>query len=401
MATTPHRKPPSFRLHKGSGQAFVQLKGRRYYLGRYDTLESRERYQRFLTEYWVRPTLPPASSGASQADLLIVELAAAYWQFAEGYYRKDGKPSSTLSHIRLVLRLLRSSLGTTPAAEFGPCRLKAFRNQLIHLGHSRTYVNKLTALVVRVFKWGASEELIPSGVYHDLRTVEGLRRGRTTAPERPPIPPVSDAVVNATMPFLPPMVGDMVKFQRHTGCRPGEVCSIRPCDVDRNADMWEYRPAGHKTEHLGRDRVIFVGPKAQEVLRPYLLRPADAFCFSPAESEAKRKAEMRARRKTPVQPSQVDRRKRRPKRTPQGHYSRYSYAKAVHRAVDRANKDRGEDPLPHWHPNQLRHSAGTEIRKLFGLEAAQVALGHSRADVTQVYAERDMKLAAEIARKIG
>jgi site-specific recombinase XerC len=57
--------------------------------------------------------------------------------------------------------------------------------------------------------------------------------------------------------------------------------------------------------------------------------------------------------------------------------------------------------IEHWAPNRLRHSAGTEIRKRFGLEAAQVTLGHASADVTQVYAERDAKLAAEVARKIG
>lgn len=57
--------------------------------------------------------------------------------------------------------------------------------------------------------------------------------------------------------------------------------------------------------------------------------------------------------------------------------------------------------LPYWAPNQLRHAAATEIRRLYGLEAAQVTLGHARADVTQVCADRDMKVAAEIARKIG
>ena len=54
-----------------------------------------------------------------------------------------------------------------------------------------------------------------------------------------------------------------------------------------------------------------------------------------------------------------------------------------------------------WSPNQLRHAAGTEIRRRFGLEAAQVILGHAKADVTQVYAERDMATAAEVMRKIG
>ena len=43
----------------------------------------------------------------------------------------------------------------------------------------------------------------------------------------------------------------------------------------------------------------------------------------------------------------------------------------------------------------------TRVRKDYGLEAAQVMLGHSQANVTQVYAERDMGLAAAVAAKIG
>ncbi len=57
--------------------------------------------------------------------------------------------------------------------------------------------------------------------------------------------------------------------------------------------------------------------------------------------------------------------------------------------------------VPRFHPNQIRHTVGTEVRAKFGLEAAQVLLGHSRADVTQTYAERDMAKAVEVARKIG
>jgi integrase len=49
----------------------------------------------------------------------------------------------------------------------------------------------------------------------------------------------------------------------------------------------------------------------------------------------------------------------------------------------------------------LRHSFATYVRKKFGLEAAQVLLGHASADVTQVYAERDEALAAKVVRKVG
>ena len=60
-----------------------------------------------------------------------------------------------------------------------------------------------------------------------------------------------------------------------------------------------------------------------------------------------------------------------------------------------------KERLPRWSPNRLRHTAATEIRKRFGLEAAQVTLGHSQADVTQIYAEKNLTLAVEVARKIG
>ncbi len=54
-----------------------------------------------------------------------------------------------------------------------------------------------------------------------------------------------------------------------------------------------------------------------------------------------------------------------------------------------------------WLPNRLRYAMATEIRRQFGLEASQVVRGHSRADVTQVYAERDHALAASVVAKIG
>ena len=37
----------------------------------------------------------------------------------------------------------------------------------------------------------------------------------------------------------------------------------------------------------------------------------------------------------------------------------------------------------------------------YGLEAAQVILGHSQANITQVYAERDLAKGVEVAKLIG
>jgi integrase len=281
---------------------------------------------------------------------------------------------------------------------------------LINAGHSRQYINKLMPIVTRAFKWAASEELISGSVYNDLRTVEGRKAGRTAARETEPVLPVADELVEATLPYISPVVADMVRFQRFTGARPGEVCQLRPCDVDRSRDVWQYRPESHKTQHHGKERTIYIGPKAQAVLLPYLPRDAQAHCFSPAESEQKRHVEQRAHRKTRVQPSQRDRRKAKPMRTVRTAYNKDSYNRAIARGIDKANEQRceeaadmGVDPLllPHWHANQLRHSKATEVRRQFGLEAAQVTLGHAKANTTEIYAERDAQLAVEVAKKIG
>jgi integrase len=392
---------PSYRRHKPTDQAVVTIDGRDIYLGKWNSAASRAEYNRLIGEWLAAGRRLPVSGN----DITVAELSRAYLAHAKSYYVKNGKPTGWLVHIKLVIRHLRTAYGHTRAVKFGPLAFKALRQGLIEKGHSRGYINKLMAIVQRIFKWGASEQLVPGSVYQDLRTVEGLRRGRCEAPDHPPVKPVPDEAVDAVLPFLPPVVADMVRFQRLTGCRPGEACIVRPCDIDTSGEVWIYRPESHKTEHFGRERTICIGPQAQNILRPYLLRDKSHYCFVPAESERKRNARRRENRKSPMTPSQARRRpvaKR--KKAPGDRYDKDSYRRAITRALKRLNdelKKQGSEPMPHWTPNQLRHNAATKIRKQFGLEAAQVCLGHSSADVSQIYAERDCALASEVARKIG
>ncbi len=399
---------PKYRRHKASDQAIVSIAGKDHYLGPWRSKVSRSEYDRIVGEWIANGRRAP--SPCAMSDLTVSELVAAYWRFADGYYRKDGEPSGSIPGIKRALHMLRTVYGHTLARDFGPLALAALRQRLIDAGNTRTYINDHMGRFRRVFKWAASQELVAVSVYQGLMTVPGLRRGRSAARELEPIGPVSTVLVEATLPYLPPVVADMVRFQRVTGARPIEVCLLRPCDVDRSVEPWAYRPRLHKTEHHGRARVIFIGPRGQEILRPYLLREGDRHCFSPAESEAARKAALRARRKTKVQPSQRDRRKRRPECSPGDQYDTCSYRRAIHRACDvadceaqKADEAAGvnERIVPRWSPNQLRHSVATEIRSRFGLEAAATVLGHAKADVTQLYAERDLTKAASIMREVG
>jgi integrase len=109
-----------------------------------------------------------------------------------------------------------------------------------------------------------------------------------------------------------------------------------------------------------------------------------------AEHHARRSA---ARKSKPT-PSEDARRAIRPGAKHSRRYCGDSYRNAILRACEKA----GIEP---WAPNQLRHTAATEIRARYGLEAAQAVLGHARADVTQVYAERDLAKAHEVMRAIG
>lgn len=246
-----------------------------------------------------------------------------------------------------------------------------------------------------MFKWAAGEELIPEETFRALALVAGLRKGRTDAHETAPVLPVDDAVVDKTLKKLGPIVADMVRLQRLTGMRPAEVCIVRPMDIDRSGEVWLYRPESHKTEHHGRERVVFLGAKAQAIVTAYLRRQPEELCFSPVEAERQRRERMHASRKTPI--GQGNRpgtnRKKRPRLSAGRCYTTDSYRRAIHRACEEAEVER-------WSPNRLRHTAATEVRAKFGLEAAQIVLGHSAADVTQIYAERDLTKGAEVARQI-
>ncbi len=243
---------------------------------------------------------------------------------------------------------------------------------------------------------------------------------------------MADAVVDATLPHLNRHVRGLIEFQRLTGCRPGEACALRLCDVDRAGAVWLYRPKLHKTAHKGKARTVAIGPRAQEALKPFLTDDPHAFLFNAALAVAEVRAERAAARQTPRYKSHQKRnaakRKKNPRRAPAARYTTHSYSVAVARACDVAFPPpaplarRPDETAAEWQarltpgdrerlkawrvenrwtPNQLRHTFATEVRKEHGLEAAQVLLGHSKADVTQIYAEKNEALAVAIAAKRG
>jgi integrase len=431
---------PSYRLHKQSGQAVVTLPDglgnrRDVLLGEYGTPESRQEYARVLAEWEAGGRSSPSSIGT--AAMSLNELLLAYMRHCEGYYRHpDGTPTSEADAIRLAIRPLRRLYGHTSAAEFDSLGLEAVREEMIRLGRCRNRVNKDISRVRRLFRWAAAKKLVPLSVHESLSTVEGLRAGRSAARETAPVRAVAEHVVEATLPHMRPQVAAMVRLQLLTGMRPGEVVTMRGMDLEMTGKVWVYRPGSdqephgkHKTAYRGRDRVILIGPRAQEILGPWLRLNLQEYLFQPREAMEQFRAELRRNRKTPLTPSQAARRpKRNPQRRAGERYRVTSYDHAVMDACDAAfpspeplaQRDgetkknwlarigpEGSDEVKRWrkahrwHPNQLRHTKATELRREFGLDAARAVLGHRSPQVTEVYAELDMSRAAEVMERLG
>jgi integrase len=327
---------PSYPLHKQSGQAVVTLpddRGNRrdVLLGPFGSTESRAEYARVLAEWEAseRRLPPPHPGGANQGDLTVNELALAYWRHVETYYVKEGRATSEQTVIKHALRFLKTLYGHTPARDFGPLALKAVRKAMVEhpitskvklkdaqtgkvrqeekvlrQGLTRKNVNKQIGRIKRLFAWAVEEELVPVEVYQALRCVKGLRKGQ--AREKPRVKPVAVAVVETILPFLHPVVRTMVQVQLLTGCRPQDVVQMRMIDVDVTGPVWEYRPRHYKTEHRNeqddpdRERVIFLGPRAQGLLKPHFTTNLSDYLFSPARSEQVRAIERRKDRKTPL-----------------------------------------------------------------------------------------------------
>jgi integrase len=405
----------SYRLHKGSGQAVVTLGGRDVYLGRHGSEESVSEYRRLIAEWLAchRQAPPPRleAAASSSSDITINELILAYWEFAKGYYVKNSKPTGELPNIQDAVKPLARLYGSTRVSDFGPIALETVRQAMVGANLCRTVINSRVNRIRRVIKWGVRRQMVAPAVLISLQSLEPLKRGRCQVRESNPVKPVADADVEAILPLVSRQAAAMIQLQRLTGMRPCEVTIMRGCDLDISGRIWVYRPSSHKTEHHGRERLIYLGPRAQEIVKPFLKPDLVAFLFSPRDAMAERYVARRTHRGRPNTIRKTTRRLR-------DRYTTTSYARAIaygcdqafppppelltpEPAVDQPQRLREWRRQHRWSPNRLRHSAATLLRKQYGLDAARVILGHSSPAVTEIYAELDHSKALQIMAEVG
>ncbi len=393
-----------------SGQGFVRIDDRNFYLGKYGSPESLARYAVLIAEYQANGLSLPSDFDVRSIDakaglllakevelpaehlentpILVRHITAAYRDHARVAYAQS---KAELSRILLLCDELDEQDGNIKADEYGPRALQRQRQRWVDSGKARRYCNRLTNLVIRMYRWAVSQELTNESAWSRLRSVDALRIGQTKAAETKAIQPVLLETVRATIKELPPVIRAMIRIHVATGMRPSELCNLRPSDIDRSGVEWMYRPELHKNKNKGKGRAIPILGDAREALTDYLNRDPKSCCFSPAESVAWWHASKRSARKSKVQPSQQCRAIENPKVQPGDRYTHDSYRRAIARACKRAK-------VEPWHPYQLRHLNLTEIRDALGVEHAQAMGGHSRIDMTEVYAKQSERRAIEAAK---
>ncbi len=313
---------PGYRKQKRTGTyplAFVEIDGQRTYLGKYNSAASLKKYAAIIAEWEAGGGHAPV---AESDELSIVELVDRYWTYASGYYRNaDGSETSELYLVKRAMGPLVKLYGDLPASDFSPLKLKAVREAMVQRNWCRRTINQMVQRIKRMFAWATEDELIPPDIHHGLEAVKGLKKGRCDARDLPPVRPVRDDSVEAVLEHVAPPIKAMIELHLLTGMRPGEICMMRGADIDTSGQPWIYRPAHHKTEHHGEDhqRLIPLGPKAQQIISPFRKLDPKRYVFEPREAVEWHRQRRRENRKTPLYPSHVLRYQRqhrsRPRRT--------------------------------------------------------------------------------------
>lgn len=357
---------PKFCIDR-NGRAFTKVDGRFISLGRGDDPKSRQRYAVVLTEHAQGRTVERARQPApteprvlSVNELLLQYAAKELPRFSEG----EQHP------MRCVIRILRELFGETPAAEFGPLRLRVVRDAMIagdpnatnaegkpkpRKPWSRGVVNKQIKRVRAIFRWGVSFELVPQTVADALASVRSIVAGETSAEERAPRVAVPQEHIESVRAKLRPQHRDVLDLLLLTGARPGEIINLTTGMLDRTGDVWRCELSKHKTAHKGKRRVLFFNATAQLILRKYLKADPGERLFG---------------------------------------FSRNDFSNTMQRACDRAR-------VPRFVPHQLRHTVITKVMDELGAESAQRLAGHSTSAMTEHYGRAADRKAMEAVQRLG
>lgn len=359
---------PKHSLHAASGLGVVYFGGHPIYTGPWGSEEGVAKYHRLIGEWNARGRKGIPGRKEKSSIPTIAALVRRYDGEVASRFMKRGQSTSYGRGIRRALKRLTTLYGSLPADQFGLDEYLTVRGLWAAMTEdgvplfSKQTISVYSRSIVKMFAWGVSRKLVPwsdwmgQGVLKEVQPRSGRKNRKIT--------PAPVDAVTAILGEVRPVIAAMIRLQLATAMRPCEVCAMRPVDLDRSSKVWVYtvQPEWNKTEHLEIVRKVPIGPKAQEILKPWL-----EGCPENLE---------------------VFRRRCGKKHDPDSHYG-----KVIKFACDKLGVK--------MTANQLRHSRLTEIRRSHGLEGAAAVAGHSDVETTKIYAEKDWDLAAKVAEATG
>ncbi|MBO4541337.1 MAG: tyrosine-type recombinase/integrase [Bacilli bacterium] len=374
---------------------------KRVYLGLWKDKASEERYEihkRYWErtgEYYQEKVLNPSYP---YPDMTVRDLSSLYLDYLSSEKKKKKK---TLEVYIYSLRSLCDIYGDCKLGNFNGQKLANFRQKLIDSGkYIRKTINKRIVIIRSAFNWGCFMEFVSSENLKTLENLPKIREGENGTKEGTRVRSVPRKNVEATLPFLPSVVADMVRLQLSTAARPEEIRIMRECDIDKSdPSLWIYRPSHDKTmgrRKEGKSRKIHLNRKDIEIVRRnFNPNKKGDYVFRPEEA-AKEAQKIASERLKALYPNSVKSTKKKSETTKKykPFYSNYCYVQAISRGCERAG-------VPHWNAYQVRHTRLTEIYHKYGIEAASEMAGHESITTTMIYLDLDYKKAEEVARKEG
>lgn len=352
-------------------EALVEYKTKRTYLpGKYNSRESVKAYEAFCDE--IR-----AGVDILVADTLRVPVGMLFAEYQRHLVKRFGPEGTEVRQFGTLVSRMAQFL-SMDVTSFSATELLAVQQIMVDLGNRRSHINPQIRRLIRAFKWGIPRNFVTAEQVYGLECVEPLKKGEAAEPTK--IMPVDWADVEATLPFLSPVVADMVRLQWLTGARQGEIWSMRSVEIDRTTEPWVYRPATHKTKHRGFIREIRLGPAHQELLLPYIFND---FLFTengkPLSTKRYRDRIENGLRKL----------------------ARSKGAKGRERKGTTLKAWLAQHGVNHWHPHQIRHTFATMVANTYDLRTAQTVLGHKTIKTTERYAELDPSAANKVAMNVA
>lgn len=363
----PKSSIPPYRHHKSTGRAVIYLGRKTIALGPYDSPESRQQYAEIVAKITAgEPVAGLSPKARSQpAQKTVAGLCLRF--MAEELPRYSHAEQAC---FRGAMKILGHLFGETPAADFGPIRLRAVRNAMVagdpnvvtpddkpkpRKPWSRSFVNKQVKRLKYLFRWGVSWELAPASVADALSTVKSLTAGETDAREGTPRRAVPTEHLAAVRAVLCQKHRDLFDLLLLTGARPGEIVGLTTGMIDRSGDVWRAELVSHKTAHKGKSRVLFFNATAQTILLRYLKADPDASLFD---------------------------------------IQRKTLGTAIKDACLKVD-------VPPFTSHWLRHTVATKLADDVGVEGAQRLLGHAGKAMTEHYSRAAEKVAIDAAKRLG